>query len=138
MSLDRQNYSFLERIREETAINERFATGDRVDPDPAMVEQRARMCAATADSYYQDRQDRMDETARHVLANLWCTHRPTTIRSREQIEQANNTLQQLANESWQVALALEQTRIGYDCRAMQGKRAQEKEIADAKAVNNVD
>ncbi len=126
MPLDRQNYSFLERQRDFVAeIEAKLAKGE-----PAY--------GGFAEEFYADRQTRMDETAKSTLALLWCTHRPSHIQTPKQVEEANQILHQLAGESWQIALALEQTRIGYDCRAMQGKRAQEKEIADAKAVNNVD
>lgn len=128
MSLDRQNYSFLERQRDAVAEIEQAIQNPERAP-------HASIHAELADKYYKDRQTRMDETARAVLANLWVAYRPQ-IESPEAVEKANRLLHQLASESWQIALALEQTREGYDCRAMRGKRQQEKELADAKKVEN--
>lgn len=115
MTLDRKNYSYLEREREEMARQEQEGGS-----------------TYAADSYYAERQRRMDESARAVMANLWCTHRPQVMDA-----EANNVLYQLASESWQIALALEQTRIGYDCQAMQSKR-RDAEAAAKETVHNVD
>ena len=125
MPLDRKDYSFLERQRESVAEIE-AAIQNPAESGTAPIH------AVKADSYYADRQRRMDDTARAVMANLWCTHRPTVIN-----EAANETLRQLACESWQIALALEQTRIGYDCAAMQGKRRDAEAVAK-ETVHNVD
>lgn len=123
MTFDRANYSYLERLRATVAeIETKLAAGESA-------------YGGFADEFYQARQTRMDETARAVLANLWAMNRPPS-NIPDFAEQANQILQHLANESWQIALALEQTRIGYDCRAMQGKR--EQELAASKVVNNVD
>jgi hypothetical protein len=123
-NLPRQNFSYLERLRDLVA----FSEGEAAKEANVGYED-------FADSFYAARQARMDETARAVLANLWCTHRPVVIDAT-----ANEVLRQLACESWQIALALEQTRIGYDDAAMQGKRrdAEAAEKAKTDEVHNVD
>lgn len=125
MTLDRTLYSSLERQREAVAEIE-VAIQDPARSDTAAIH------TMKADKYYDERQRRMDDTARAVMANLWSTFRPTVIN-----EAANETLRQLACESWQIALAMEQTRIGYDCAAMQGKR-RDAEAAAKEGVHNVD
>lgn len=137
MSLDRTKYSFLERKRADVAEAEKLLADmpppcGNTDVDAA-ADSIARQLHSVSEDYYKARQDRMDETARAVLANLWAMNRPS-IKNAEDVANANLMLHALANESWQIALALEQTRIGYDCAAMQGKRKQDAE----KVVNNVD
>lgn len=116
----RNNHSFLERQRAHVALCEAYIAkaGEKGTQFPCDA-------ANEADAFYAARQDRMDKAALAVLANLWCTNRPTELKTPEDVVEANALLRQLASESWQVALALEQCRIGYDDAAFRGKRAQE-------------